>query len=125
MTQAIPIAINSKLLLRDSSSTTALPPTATQPSPSQSTRMLSKLIPRRVEDVTNSPFGGPTFSDKRARHLYAAINGQRTVEELGASTHIDHKEALQVLQTLVDQQRIELYSSEGRLVDISTLLNNY
>jgi len=61
-----------------------------------------------------------TISDKRARRLYTAIDGRKTVDEL-RSVGMTLHEVLTALKALVNQQRIELYTPEGQLVDAAPL----
>jgi hypothetical protein len=82
---------------------------------------LSQLIPRRIEEVnlmkSSNPFTTSVgIEDKQARRLYAAIDGQKNVAALLQTTHLALSEVQTLLQTLVAQQRIRLYSPDGQEV---------
>ncbi len=88
--------------------------------------VLFDLIPRLKQDarllVSSSPFASSaTISDKQALRLYAAIDGHKTVAELCSSTSMTLKEAQVALQTLLSLQRIEVYTVDGRPIDITLL----
>lgn len=83
---------------------------------------LASLIPRRRVDnstlfTTSSPFAGSMRMDRRTRQLYAALDGQKTVDELCAVMGGGIKETVETLQTLFVQQRIEFCNKEGEIVD--------
>src|SRR6266566_3909361 len=83
---------------------------------------LNKLIPHRSEDANLMSSSNPlsrsvVISDKQARRLYAAIDGQKNVEELCMVIHLDVKQAPKVLQLLLDQQLIHLYGPGRRLTE--------
>ena len=83
---------------------------------------LNKLIPHRSEDANLMSSSNPlsrsvVISDKQARRLYAAIDGQKNVEELCMVIHLDMKQAPKVLQLLLDQQLIHLYGPGRRLTE--------
>jgi len=89
---------------------------------------LQKLIPRRSEDpdllrLSNPLDGSVIIPDRQARRLYAAIHGRQTVDELCSITHLNMKEIHRALQILLAQHRIQLYTSDGKRVDSSLLLN--
>lgn len=86
------------------------------------TLTLNKLIPHRSEDANLMSSSNPlsrsvVISDKQARRLYAAIDGQKNVEELCMVIHLDVKQAPKVLQLLLDQQLIHLYGPGRRLTE--------
>ena len=88
-----------------------------------------KLIPHRVEDAdlltTSNPLSGSVaISDKQARHLYAAIDGRKNVEELCKFTRLDMIEVYKALQTLLAQHRIQLYTPPELLTDTSLFPND-
>jgi DNA-binding response OmpR family regulator len=94
------------------------PPSPSREEPSLT---LNKLIPHRSEDANLMSSSNPlsrsvVISDKQARRLYAAIDGQKNVEELCMVIHLDVKQAPKVLQLLLDQQLIHLYGP-GRLTE--------
>ena len=83
---------------------------------------LNQLIPHRSEDANLMSSSNPlsrsvVISDKQARRLYAAIDGQKNVEELCMVIHLDVKQAPKVLQLLLDQQLIHLYGPGRRLTE--------
>jgi CheY-like chemotaxis protein len=89
---------------------------------------LQKLIPHRSGDTDLLRSSNPLDSsvvipDKRARRLYAAIDGQKTVDELCSITHLDIEEVYRALQILLAKHRIQLYTTYGKQVDNSLLLN--
>lgn len=90
---------------------------------------LLQLIPHRKQNakllLESNPFADPfVTSDKKTRHLYTVINGRSSVGELCNVTGMEVKEAFAVLQQLLTQQRIEMYTPEGQLLDVSLFLNN-
>ena len=92
------------------------PPSPSREEPSLT---LNKLIPHRSEDANLMSSSNPlsrsvVISDKQARRLYAAIDGQKNVEELCVVIHLDVKQAPKVLQLLLDQQLIHLYGPGRR-----------
>ena len=95
------------------------PPSPSREEPSLT---LNKLIPHRSEDANLMSSSNPlsrsvVISDKQARRLYAAIDGQKNVEELCMVIHLDMKQAPKVLQLLLDQQLIHLYGPGRRLTE--------
>jgi hypothetical protein len=101
-----------------------------QETPAQGTlSTLPNLIPRLKQDarllVSSSPFASSaTIADKQALRLYAAIDGRKTVTELCRNTGMSQQEALAALQTLLTLQRIEIYTLDGRPVDVALLFKN-
>ncbi|GLV59079.1 hypothetical protein KDH_59070 [Dictyobacter sp. S3.2.2.5] len=85
---------------------------------------LPLLIPRRVEGA-EMPFINQqerlSPAEHRARQLYLAIDGQKNIEELTHTIHINREELVSALSMLIQQQRILLYEPGGRLVDSSFL----
>ena len=95
------------------------PPSPSREEPSLT---LNKLIPHRSEDANLMSSSNPlsrsvVISDKQARRLYAAIDGQKNVEELCMVILLDVKHAHKVLQLLLDQQLIHLYGPGRRLTE--------
>jgi len=83
---------------------------------------LWQLIPRRIPNTeamrTSSPFARTTVPrDERARRLYVAIDGKKTVAELAAMTGLETKDVSKVLRLLLQEHFIELYNSAGRFVE--------
>jgi len=84
--------------------------------------VLWELIPRRIPNTeamrTSSPFARtPVFKDERARRLYVAIDGKKTVAELVALTGLGTKDVSNMLRMLLQEHFIELYDSAGRFVE--------
>jgi chemotaxis family two-component system response regulator PixH len=89
---------------------------------------LHKLVPHRSEDpdllsVSNPLDSSVVISDKQARRLHAVIDGRKTVDELCSITHFTMKEIHRALQILLAEHRIQLYTTDGKRVDSSLLLN--
>jgi CheY-like chemotaxis protein len=85
---------------------------------------LWKLIPHRIPNTeamrTSSPFARSTVTgDERARRLYMAIDGRKTVAELAAMTNLETKDVSQVLRILLQEHYIELYDSAGQFVEMT------
>jgi type IV secretory pathway VirJ component len=120
--QAMTVASDHGLLtsVRASQISGSLP--APSPVPETVSLPLTALIPRRHADAALMQSSNPLsrsvdIADNRARRLYAAINGRRNVSELSDATELDLKEITRALQVLLDERRIELYTSGGRRVD--------
>jgi DNA-binding response OmpR family regulator len=93
------------------------PPSCTPPRPA-----LWELIPQRIPNTetmrTSSPFARSTVTgDERARRLYVAINGRKTVAELAAMTGLETKDVSEVVRMLLQEHCIELYDSAGQFVE--------
>jgi hypothetical protein len=102
------------------------PPTPNQEAP----LTLAQLILKRKQDnndlLASNPFARPAvISDKKARRLHGAINGQANVAELSSTTGLNMQEIGAALRLLWDQQRIEAYESGGKPVNLSTFLNGF
>jgi len=83
---------------------------------------LSELIPRRIPNTetmrSRSPFApSPITGDERARRLYVAIDGRKTVAELAAMTGLEKKDIFQGLHVLLQEHYIELYDAAGQFVE--------
>ncbi len=94
-----------------------------QQMPQESVFMLEQLIPRRRQDadmlLTENPFAsGALISDKKARRLHAAIDGRSSIADLCGAIGMSSKEAYSALQFLLGQQRIELYTPDGRPANV-------
>lgn len=103
------------------------PPLSTPPLPVMPS--LSELIPHRKEDpslmLSDNPFAKvPVIGDKQARRLYALIDGRTSIGELSRLTGMHIKEVSNALQMLVRQNRIELYGSDGRPVEPTSLFDH-
>ena len=57
--------------------------------------------------------------------MHGAINGQANVAELSSTTGLNMQEISVALRFLWDQQRIEVYESGGKPVNLSTFLNEF
>jgi DNA-binding response OmpR family regulator len=85
---------------------------------------LGELIPRRIPNTetmrSRSPFApSPITGDERARQLYVAIDGRRTVAELAAMTGLEMKDVSQAVRVLLEEHYIELYDAAGQFVEMS------
>ena len=126
--QAISVAISRGLFIPEGTTSGKIPVAANSLG-RQSQLMLDDIIPQRVEDTNLLKSSNPLASsiviaDKKARRLFAAIDGQKNVGELCASLNMDSKEAYLALQILVAQHRIQLYEPEGGQLDRSVFLDN-
>jgi hypothetical protein len=87
-----------------------------------------QLIPQRKQDshllLESNPFAAPVVSDKKARRLHTAINGRTNVANLCKVTGMDMQTVFAALRVLLAQNLIEMYTSEGRLIDVSLFFNN-
>jgi DNA-binding response OmpR family regulator len=87
---------------------------------------LGELIPRRIPNTetmrSRSPFApSPITGDERARQLYMAIDGRRTVAELAAMTGryaLETKDISLALRMLLQEHYIELYDAAGQFVEM-------
>ncbi len=84
----------------------------------------NELIPQWAPDVqamqADNPFADAVvISDKRARKLYFAIDGKKSIAELAESNHMDHQEFRSAVQYLLKQKHIRLYDPDGKTVDSS------
>jgi hypothetical protein len=122
--QALVVAENHRLLLpTTANSGRTSPQQAVSPEPLSA---LYSLIPRPKQNVglmlSSNPFASPvTISDKQALRLYQAIDGRKNVAELCGSIGVTINEARTALQTLLNSQRIEIYTAEGRPADTTLL----
>jgi len=92
----------------------ALPATE-EPPPGAAFTHLEAYIPCRTADVSSNPLALTiAIADKNARSLYAAIDDQKTVAELAATTRLTLEEICKALQFLLAQKRIQVYESGGR-----------
>jgi hypothetical protein len=101
-----------------------------EPFPQNPLLALNELIPHRKEDASLMSTSNPLTSvnpiaDKQARRLYAAINGHRSMEELGRIAHLTPAEAYKALQVLLVERRIEVYDVRGQPINGSQLLDNH
>jgi hypothetical protein len=83
---------------------------------------LHELIPHPTQDVASmqasNPFDGDVvISDKKARQLYFAINGKKSVAELATSTRMDQQEFRSALHFLLEQKHIRLHEPDGKVLE--------
>ncbi len=98
----------------------AVPPPLSSTSPPRPA--LGELIPRRIPNTetmrSRSPFApSPITGDERARRLYVAIDGRRTVAELAAMTGLETKDVSLGLRVLLEEHYVELFDAAGQLVE--------
>lgn len=127
--QAISVAISRGLFIPKGTTSGKLPSVAANSLGRQSQLTLDDIIPQRVEDTNLLKSSNPLansigIADKKARRLFAAIDGRKDVGELCVSLNMDSKEAYRALQILVAQDRIQLYEPEGGQLDRSVFLDN-
>ena len=68
---------------------------------------------------SRSPFAlSPITGDERARQLYVAIDGRKTVAALATMTGLETKDISQALHVLLQEHYIELYDAAGQLVEM-------
>ena len=89
--------------------------------------ILNTLIPQLKQDVeamqANNPLANATpITDKRARQLYFAIDGKRSIAQLAESTHIDQSEVSSAVQLLLKQKLIRLHEPNGKAIDTSSFI---
>jgi hypothetical protein len=106
------------------------PPQETALPNQEATPHLAQIILKRKQDsnelLASNPFARPTvISDKKARRLHAAINGQANVAELASATGLNIQEIRAALRLLWEQQRIEAYEPGGKPVNLPGLLNDF
>lgn len=90
---------------------------------------LSQLIPTQKQDanlmLSDNPFTqAAAITDKKARRLHAAINGQDSMAALGTATGMSPQEIKVALRFLWDQGRIEVHGPDGQTVDLLQFLND-
>jgi hypothetical protein len=83
---------------------------------------LADVIPTRAQNLQQlqaaNPFAHASIIvDKKARRLYSAIDGCRSVTELAQITHLTQKELTEALRYLFQQQKIEFYTVGGEYVE--------
>jgi hypothetical protein len=88
----------------------------------------AKLVPRRVANWeamrTSSPFAHTVIiTDAHASHLYAAIDGRKTITQLAFVTGLETKEVLKALDVLLKENSIQIYNLTGQLVENTQLLS--
>jgi hypothetical protein len=91
---------------------------------------LEDLIPHRKQNsslmLSSNPLFGSTtvITDKSARRLYSAIDGQRDMATLCQHTGMSMSEASSALQILLTQQRVEVREPSGMLIDAKFLVKD-
>jgi hypothetical protein len=83
---------------------------------------LADIIPTRSQDLQEYQAANPftyasIIADKKARRLYSAVDGCRNVTELAQITRLAQKELIEALRYLLQQQRIEFYTSGGEHIE--------
>ena len=122
--QAMRIIVNRKLLTIQEPLETARQHTAKEPSIA-----LVDIIPTRSQDVRQfqaaNPFAHASIiADRKARRLYSAVDGYRSVAALAQVTGFAQKELIEALRYLSRHQKIEFYTSKGERVEhISPILS--
>jgi hypothetical protein len=101
--------------------------TSVQPSGPLTKLNIARLIPHRLEDDTllksSSPFASTApISDKSARRLYSAIDGNKNIGELQSGLHMDMKEFSHALNFLLSQRRVQMFEPGGQAVDSTWFL---
>jgi hypothetical protein len=84
---------------------------------------LAQLVPDKKQDadlmLSDNPFTqSVAISDKKARRLYAAINGRDTVGRLCSITGLSLQEASTALHLLWERDRVEIRGPDGLPVDL-------
>jgi hypothetical protein len=109
-----------------------IPLAPTPPTPPQGEALppLEELIPYPRSDpdllLAKNPFSNAAaIADKRARRLYAAIDGHKNVSELCSDAGFSLREGYRALQILLKQQRVEIYTPGGQLINPSRFLKGY
>jgi hypothetical protein len=85
---------------------------------------LAHLIPEHTQatevEQSENPFSSAVvIAEKKVRQMYNLIDGKRNVEEMMVSMHVDKKEALEILQSLLAKRYILLREVGGGFVEIS------
>lgn len=125
--QALRIIVNSKLLaLRPNS----LPQHVLKQPGKNTPLTLSDIIPHRAQNVeelqADNPFASASIiADKNARQLYTAINGNRSIAELASATGFEQKSLFDALYYLLQQQKIQLSTVEGQIIDASRFISSF
>jgi hypothetical protein len=116
--QALRIAISHGFL---STGTSMPPPVQNSSRPAQ--LIPSDLIPHRTENIeeaqADNPFAGTLLiSDRNARRLYSAVDGEKNVAELAELTFLAPREMSKALSYLLQQQQIRLHEASGTPVEV-------
>lgn len=97
-------------------------PTEIRPDNSQQVFNWGQVVLHRLEDpnlmtATNPFSASQVIADKQARRLYAAIDGRKTLQELSLALRLDWKTLTRALQVLYIQERIQLVTADGQIID--------
>jgi hypothetical protein len=89
---------------------------------------LSDLVPRRIPEAKGVKTGNDEVEpvglpNRQTYQVYMAIDGQKTVAELVAVTHLSMEEFRASLHILLQRHRVRLYEPGGILVDSTPYLN--
>jgi len=89
---------------------------------------LHELIPVRTRLLhsmrLSSPFAiSAPIPDKRAMAFLSAVDGSRNIFQIASHKKMNGKDVTEAIRILLQQERIQLYTSEGQLVDSAILLN--
>jgi len=92
------------------------------PVPDAAPVALADIIPTRSQDLQQLQAANPfayasIIADKKARRVYSAVDGCRSVTELVHITHLAQKDLLEALRYLFQQQKIEFYLAGGERVE--------
>ena len=95
------------------------------PSKQDGVQSLFELIPHQVEDPMDNPFAASVIiADEHVRRFYTAIDGRRNIHEICMLKQLDEKKASAVVQVLLTQHRIQLYTLAGQVVENPLLLED-
>ncbi len=95
------------------------------PAKQDGVQSLFKLIPHQVEDPMDNPFAASVImADEHVRRFYTAINGRRNIQEICMLKQLDEKKASAVVQILLAQHRIQLYTLAGQVVESPLLFED-
>jgi hypothetical protein len=88
---------------------------------------LKELIPHRTQDVTALQSGNPfahavEIADKRARKVYSAIDGKRSLAEILGVARLEQEELTAALHFLLQQQLISFHEPNGKPIESSLFL---
>jgi hypothetical protein len=89
--------------------------------------MLHDLIPCWKQDIQEIQANNPLakaipITDKSARQLYFAINGKKSITELGNLTQLDQQDFQSALRFLLKQNLIQLHDPDGKTIDGSIFI---